>query len=336
MTGMGGVMGAKFSRICAVWLATACLASCQGGGGSGKSSAAPLTSAGNWGAFSSGSGAFWNTAAQGTAYAGTAQTASLTVPTGALTIDSAGVFSTATITPSQSTLALSGANTGTNSVTMNEVTGAQTLYGVSVYQTSGKTSDGSPISLYTFGPAAVLSYSDFGMWAISNSSGSSVTKIGLYALGTPTPATTVPVVGSATYTGGAVGAFSNATNLYYFTGTTQLNVNFGSAVGAIPTVLAQVSGSISNINAYLPGATTSSGTLGTWSMTPLNVAATNITGNTFSGVIAPVSAGSISLGAAGSGAFNGTFFGPGASEAGGAFYITGSGGQVVGSFGTHR
>lgn len=184
---------------------------------------------------------------------------------------------------------------------------------------------------YTFtlmdaGATANLSYSTFGQWNVSI--GGTVSSIGFYSVGSPTPVANVPTTGSATYTGGATGVatLNSSSTGYPFNGTATLNAVFSSET---------ITGAITNITAYGIGQpNTVSG-----SLNDIELTAGTISGNGFAGMASTSStAGTAANTSGATGSFRGNFFGPAAQEAGGTFSLTNTSPNISisGSFGTHK
>jgi len=152
-----------------------------------------------------------------------------------------------------------------------------------------------------------LSYSGYGVWA-TNDTGTAG-RIGFFSLGNAT--STMPVSGTATYTGTTFGAANASGMIYGVEGTIQLAANFGT--GTVTT-------NISNIQTQQLGTNT------TASLPSMSGTAT-ISGTQYSGTL---SGGSLS------GTSTGTFYGPNAAETGGTWKVTGGGVTAIGSYGAKQ
>ncbi len=215
---------------------------------------------------------------------------------------------------------------GTNINTLGEVRGLylQKDYGGGTYAAIGDFADArdhaSGASMW--GAAGGLSYTNFGLWErfVSASEGY---YGGWYIPRTATDAiVSLPALGSATYTGIAVGALAPIQGYppsYGVSASLSLTANFGSN---------NLTGLMSNFqlsNEALPG-----GLPVPW----------NITNVTMTGAIAAGAFTGTMAGGAKEGTFEGAFFGPatgasgGPAEIGGRFqFVTPDARQVVGAFG---
>ncbi len=153
-----------------------------------------------------------------------------------------------------------------------------------------------------------LSYSSFGAW-VSNDGGGSF-RIGNFAAGTETLPASVPVVGTANYTGATTGVGGTGGSYFAFTGNAAINANF--LTGAVTTTFSGLKTQDLQTNA--------AGVL------PTQTGGGVIAGNKYSTNIA---------GGAMVGTANGTFYGPIAQETAGVWTSAGGGTTVIGSFGAH-
>jgi hypothetical protein len=198
------------------------------------------------------------------------------------------------------------------------------------------TSDGGDWELY----AAVvgLQYTNFGTWSLNpcaNSSNCTPKYAGTIGGAQPgvSLTSTMPSSGSATYTGGAVGyviqpVADNSHNAGQFWGTSTLNANFGTG---------GITGSITGINVYSVNNGGSGQTLlGT--MNNIGLAAT-ISGAQYSGTTDVTGSAGTAFDITGAtGQIKGGFYGPGAAETAGVFYLTGGANNtsLMGSFGAKQ
>ena len=115
-------------------------------------------------------------------------------------------------------------------------------------------------------------------------------NLGAYVAGTLTTAVQMPQTGNATYNGLMVGNVNNAGSSYVAGGNYTMNYDFGKRTGVIPQM------TFDNSSYHSLG----------------NISATNSSGTSFAGAFA---------GGGGRGVINGSFYGPGAANQGGAFSI---------------
>lgn len=185
---------------------------------------------------------------------------------------------------------------------------------------AGALAGGGSVVLASYQSASNLSYSDYGSWAVSD--GASPVGLAVYAVGTATPVTQMPITGGASYQGGAAGGASIGGSGYTFTGHTALTADFG---------LGSISGRITGLQA------TTSGGHAAGRMNDIALSGA-IAGNGFSGTADPGAADSttaLDIGGT-NGSFGGSFNGPAAQEVAGTFRLEGGGDTIAGSFGAHR
>ena len=159
-------------------------------------------------------------------------------------------------------------------------------------------------------PLIVLTYVQYGQWRRSTTtSGVTSTNDTYVVFGTKTPASGMPLTGSANYTTYLDGTFVNKNGVYAVSGTGGLNANFGT-------------GTIS-YNATLNGDREGGGT---------DIAFGSLSG---SGSITTANAGFKGTGSTNGSGYkldvNGNFYGPAAQEIGGIFRLTGNGGNGTGA-----
>jgi hypothetical protein len=149
-----------------------------------------------------------------------------------------------------------------------------------------------------------LTSSAYGLWAVSGTTGAAV---GGLAFGNLTPATSVPVTGSATFNGFTIGlgGATNSNPTQTLQGNAQIIANF--ATQTVTTNLTNFSYGPS-VKAPVPDLT------GTSSMT----------GNAYAG---PISGGGLN------GTISGNFYGPAAQETAGVWQASGGGNTWIGSYG---
>ncbi len=159
-----------------------------------------------------------------------------------------------------------------------------------------------------------LSSSAYGIWA---STGKSLPgDVGVFAIGNPTPPTSVPTSGSATFNGFTVGAGgpinSNAadgSSIYSLKGDAQIVANFATQ----------------SVTANLTNFTTSrSYSNSIQTSVPDLAGKATMSGNAYSG---PISGGGLT------GTINGNFYGSTAQETAGVWQASGGGNAWIGSFG---
>jgi hypothetical protein len=173
---------------------------------------------------------------------------------------------------------------------------------------SVNTNPGSTGYFRSGGNGVSLSYSSYGGWA-SNDGGTGL--FGVFAFGSMTPPASMPVTGTATYSGSTIGIAASATNSYAFNGTVQLQANFANSTVGTTVSNLQFQDTVSNTVTSQPNLTGSA----------------TITGNQYSGTL---SGGTLI------GTSTGTFYGPAANETAGVWRAAGGGLTAVGSYGATR
>jgi transferrin binding protein len=271
-------------------------------------------------------------------YAGPAAALSVVQGTSSLTASSTGnpntdiaTLMTPTASNTGETVTLSSMALGGGSPIALTSQGAGTQSGLTSQNYQGSFTSGSATYTFTLsdvGATANLNYSTFGQWSVNTGSNSANTSVGFYSVGSATPTASVPVTGSATYTGGALGiaVLNQSSTGYLFNGIATLTAIFSSDT---------ISGAITSINAYSTGQpNTPVGTLNS-----INFTSGTIGGNGFAGSASTSSTAGTAADISGaSGTFRGNFFGPAAQEAGGTFGLTNSTTNAIisGSFGAHK
>ena len=171
-------------------------------------------------------------------------------------------------------------------------------------------------------PALAWNYQSFGYWLVLGSSSNTIA--GAMSFGNPTPVGSVPVTGTATYTGLSGGFYVDQTGaIFAHAAQMQSNVDFGPARSI---AFSTSNTTLSPINAS----------------TPTPFPALNLTGNLtitsgsnqFRGPVStPGGGGTPAM----TGTATGNFYGPSAEEIGGVFSLKGTGPQtMLGGFGGKR
>jgi hypothetical protein len=164
-----------------------------------------------------------------------------------------------------------------------------------------------------------LQYSHYGIWEHDDNAAQSSGQIGGFASGSITPPGGMPVTGTATYSGHALGALSTGSQSYALVGTSVMTANFGR--GTIVGTMA--------LNATPDGGATT----GFWNDVSLSAA---ITDSGFLGTVsAPASTAVIAQTPAMTGTTTGQFYGPNGNEIGGIWTLNGVGASALGAFGGH-
>ncbi|WP_162912954.1 transferrin-binding protein-like solute binding protein [Rhodospirillaceae bacterium SYSU D60014] len=187
-----------------------------------------------------------------------------------------------------------------------------------------KNVSGREVVLQLYGVLAGLDYMELGAWAISNGGPTDLeVGIGVGVGGYETRPSDMPTSGTATYTGKMVGVAVDSTgDAYDLLGNAAMTADFGSG---------NVSGNFTGTTA------TNVETLASSPWNDVNFGGTIAAGsNDFSGTTSVGGANTNPGGLAddASGVVGGKFFGPGADEAGGAWTLEDSSGNVAtGAFG---
>jgi hypothetical protein len=165
-----------------------------------------------------------------------------------------------------------------------------------------------------------LSYMRYGYWASRAPGFASPTTLGLFHTGKQTPLSEIPASGTATYRGQTIGIAQAGPQDIRFSAPITLNADFSArsisgSIGPLDGVAIRRPDIL--VSSVLPG---------------IDLAGT-IVANRFSGA-ASASGG----GTPASGTFDGTFYGPGAAEVGGAWNIASPGNTIraSGTFGAKR
>lgn len=306
------------NSLAALSLASLLLAACSGGGGGGGMAAAPAPAAPAPVVTPPGAPVNLQAASTRVAYPAAAVTGVVTSTAPGSVITSASSQG-ATITLG------TDASGKLNALIFN-------LPGLSVQYPAPLTSLSSPLSLDSIASALndnlgpgnslgavlsqaaagqILSASSYGLWLHTDDSNTA--QAGSFAFGNLTPAASVPVTGSATFNGFAIGTAStlNGGSLYAVQGNAQIIANF--ATQSVTTNLTNLA--VGN-QPYAPAATITS--------LPNLSGTSAMTGNSYAGTIS---------GGALSGTINGNFYGPAAQETAGVWQASGGGNQWIGSFG---
>lgn len=289
------------------------VSACGGGGSSGGVNSTPAPAA-----FTS----FANVAS------GVSTTISGSTREGSLAVTSSGAIPAGTV--SQSTEATGSVAFTVNNakqITALTVNGAQSsvsfdtsstpaaIYvgGIAI-ATALSNASGSNQAIYLDPYAVGFNYQSFGVWGSGLVAGATG-KYGAISAGVKTSTSAVPTTGSATFRGYAGGIYTDTGgSAYRYGANATFNTNFANRTIAMTTTADGLTRIVDNV--------------------PFSVAS-SITGNfsysagsnTFNGTLS-------ASGMAGSAA--GAFYGPTASELGGTFMISGSGGALVGGFGAKQ
>lgn len=178
-----------------------------------------------------------------------------------------------------------------------------------------ESGDGSRYALMADPIIIGWEYQSFGIW--TTGAGTSSGTYGAASAGSPTPAGSIPVSGSATYFGYAGGRHVAGDGSYFFTlASMQTSVNFATRQLGFTTNFTEQTPQL-----YISAPNASLNMVGTLSYSPGS--------NQFSGGV--TTAGGMA------GTAQGRFYGPAAQEIGGTFSVTGSGLQAYGgAFGGAR
>ena len=162
-----------------------------------------------------------------------------------------------------------------------------------------------------------LTYTTFGYWAYDASATATSGVGGTFATGVATRTQDLPTMGTANYSGGMIGRYTDGTTQWAVTANASSTANFGTGTISLTTsgsskapvaggpAVSDLSLNLSGGLLFPPGTNQASGTL-----------------TSASGMTGPASA---------------KFFGPGAQELGGTFFVTNSANQQMnGAFGLHR
>jgi hypothetical protein len=160
-------------------------------------------------------------------------------------------------------------------------------------------------------------YQTFGVW--NRLASATVFQAGAISAGAVTPASAVPIVGTATFTGLANAFYTDFGGAPFFASATMsANVNWGTKSIAFSTSGTQVT----NLN--VGGAAAANAGLNLTGTLTYDSALNRFTG--------PVTPASVAM----TGSATGRFYGPAAQELGGIFRLQGAGGTMVGGFGGKR
>lgn len=292
------------------------LAACGGGGGSGVGSTptpppAQFTSFTNVPANTS-------TTVTGTTREGTvAVSATGTLPPSGVSNPTEGIGNvTFTVNSQRQATALSVTGTS-SSVSFNS---SSTV--VSLVDRNGRpvgvaisNSTGSDQAIYADPYVVGFDYQSFGVWGSGLVAGSTG-RYGAISVGAETSASAVPTTGSVTFNGAAGGIYIDPAGIAFRYGAyATFGVNFGTRVIDMTTSGDTLVNIATNSLSY--------------PTSPITARLTYAAGsNSFSGTF------QASTFMSGTG--SGKFYGPNARELGGTFFISGSGGKIVGGFGAKQ
>jgi hypothetical protein len=241
-------------------------------------------------------------------------------PSSTLAIDGTSVqgssdgAATMTLNSSNNFSAISASNSA-GSVSFSTANGDNLQSGfngaTTVAVNKAQTSVGSFANPSYFG----FEYQTFGAWGAY---GNATTPAYAVSVGSPSPASAIPAVGSLTFTGGSTGYYVDPGKFGYVTNATMVAiVTFDNRTVAFNTTNTTVAGG--------PGASL------------LSVPALNMTGTLSYAAGTNVMTGTAATTNGMSGNMNGKFYGSGLNEIGGTYAVTGSGvGSMVGGFGGKR
>lgn len=291
-------------KIIILFLISTLLIACAGGNGSTSSASSaattPFTSWSNTtvGASVSLSGGPSSTlAVDGTSVQGASDGAAT------LTLNSSNNFSAISALNSAGSVAFSSANGDTLQAGFN----GNTTIALNKSQTT--------IGSFANPSAYSFEYQTYGAWGAYGNATSPAYAV---SVGTPSPGSAIPAVGSLTFTGGSTGYYVDPGKFAYVTNATMVAVvTFDNRTVSFNTTNTTVAGG--------PG-------------TPqITAPALNMTGNLSYAAGTNAMTGTATTTNGMSGNMNGKFYGPGLNEIGGTYAVTGSGaGSMVGGFGGKR
>lgn len=182
--------------------------------------------------------------------------------------------------------------------------------------------DGSVRSVFLANPAHALfdlNYMTLGFWEYEASGSAAAGVGGHFAAGIETLTDDIPVTGTASYSGGMIGRYADGSDAYAVSANASSQADFGARTVSLTTsntFKVPVAGGspVSDPSLNLSGSLS-------------YAAGSNQLSSTASGI---TTAGGMS------GSASAKFFGPGAQELGGTFFVSGSNQQMTGSFGLRR
>jgi hypothetical protein len=269
---------------------------------------------------------------------------SVTQPTALSVVSSNDTFNlpTTAYASTGGTVAISVAGNGSAITTVNvSVTGAGPAGTVSFQQTFNSStfqpqldSAGATVSYYSTVTASDnsvrqlllantsyalfnLNYMTLGFWEYDTSAAATSGVGGAYAAGIETRANDLPTTGTASYTGGMIGRYADGTSAWAVAASAASTANFAAHSVSLTTS--------NSFRAPMGGGTAIADN------------SLNLTGVLFYPAGINQLSGTLTTGGGMTGAASAKFFGPGAKELGGTFFVTNGGTQqMVGAFGLHQ
>ena len=241
-------------------------------------------------------------------------------PSSTLAIDGTSVqgdsdgAATLTLNSSNNFSAISASNSA-GSVSFSSANGDNLQSGFNGNSTVALNKSQTTVGAFANPAAYGFEYQTFGAWGAY---GNATTPAYAVSVGSPSPASAIPSVGSLTFTGVSNGYYVDPGKFGYITNATMVAVvTFDNRTVAFNTTNTTVAGG--------PGAS------------QLSVPALNMTGTLSYAAGTNAMTGTATTANGMSGNMNGKFYGPTANEVGGTYAVTGSGvGSMVGAFGGKR
>lgn len=221
-----------------------------------------------------------------------------------------------------------GSPSGSATVSYNTTGGGQIFE--SCFGVCGSLQSRTTVTtILTSGAPSTLNYATYGVWTARGIAYLLGEVRGVFAGGIPTPSTQRPTTGTATYSGKADGFITSAAFADYERQELKADISLTADFAANT-----ISGNVTNALTTA----TNRGTTGAAGVTN-NIALTGgtITGTSFAGNAAAVATTGTSVDISGAtGGFGGAFYGPNAAEAAGSLALTGTGLNVIASFGAKK
>jgi len=282
------------------------LLACAGGGSSSSSSSSssaattPFTS--------------WSNTVVGTPVSFSGGPSSTLAVDGTSVQGAADGAATLTLNSSNNFSAISASNS-TGSVSFSTASGDTLQSGFNGATTVALNKSQTTVGSFANPAYLGFEYQTFGAWGAY---GNATTPAYAVSVGNPSPASSIPAVGSLTFTGGSTGYYVDPSKFAYVTNATMVAVvTFDNRTVTFNTTNTAVAGG--------PGAP------------QISAASLNMTGNLSYAAGTNAMTGTATTSNGMSGNMNGKFYGPGLNEIGGTYAVTGAGaGSMVGGFGGKR
>ncbi len=256
----------------------------------------------------------WSTTTVGTPVSFSAGPSSTLAVDGTSVQGASDAAANLTLNSSNNFSAISASNS-TGSVSFSTANGDTLQSGFNGSSTIALNKSQTTVGAFANPSAYGFEYQTFGAWGAYGNATSPAYAV---SVGSPSPASAIPAVGSLTFTGGSTGYYVDPSKFGYVTNAAMVAVvTFDNRTVAFTTTNTSIAGG--------PGAP------------QISAPSLNMTGNLSYAAGTNAMTGTATTTNGMSGNMNGKFYGPGLNEIGGTYAVTGSGaGSMVGGFGGKR